>query len=356
MTAWDLCRVEGAFAGAAADPSQRTKALDVCAAKVQASPRGDKPQPNRRYVMATALGGVGLTMLSKFGVAFAQSAVDQLITAVVNLESEAGRLGLMPRRTRGLPGERLNTTNIYLTGLPRVFVVSDAASGHSEAAALDSTCAEVIARLNEQERSPAEFFSARTRSPQPRYEAIKADYLKMFTACTVRSEYNGFVEWYVERVTRNRSRYEEVGSKIRAPWFFVGLIHALEASFNFGAHLHNGDYPLTQRTRHDPANRPTTWAPPTDWEASALDALTLEGFANLESWTISEILYRCERFNGFGYRGHGIPSPYLWSFSQYYKSGKYIADGRYDANAVSQQCGAAVLLKMLVDRKVINPA
>lgn len=36
MTAWDLSRVEGAFAEAATDPSQWTKALDVAAAETQA--------------------------------------------------------------------------------------------------------------------------------------------------------------------------------------------------------------------------------------------------------------------------------------------------------------------------------
>src|SRR5262249_61249802 len=35
------------------------------------------------------------------------------------------------------------------------------------------------------------------------------------------------------------------------------------------------------------------------------------------------------------------------SFSNHYKSGKFTADGKYSASAVSGQCGAAVLLKRL---------
>jgi peptidoglycan hydrolase-like protein with peptidoglycan-binding domain len=42
-----------------------------------------------------------------------------------------------------------------------------------------------------------------------------------------------------------------------------------------------------------------------------------------------------------------VPSPYLWSFSNHYTRGKYVADGRFSPTAVSQQVGAAVLLKQL---------
>jgi lysozyme family protein len=48
-----------------------------------------------------------------------------------------------------------------------------------------------------------------------------------------------------------------------------------------------------------------------------------------------------------GYRRRGVPSPYLWSFSNLYTKGKFVADGHFDANAVSAQCGAAVMLKAL---------
>ena len=61
------------------------------------------------------------------------------------------------------------------------------------------------------------------------------------------------------------------------------------------------------------------------------------------------MLYKLEAYNGWGYRDHhpDVNSPYLWSFSNHYKSGKYVADGTFSATAVSAQCGAAVLLKRL---------
>jgi hypothetical protein len=70
------------------------------------------------------------------------------------------------------------------------------------------------------------------------------------------------------------------------------------------------------------------------------------GFANQTDWSLPAVLYRLEAFNGYGYRNVKPPinSPYLWSFSNQYTKGKFVADHVYDANAVSDQCGSAVIL------------
>ena len=64
-------------------------------------------------------------------------------------------------------------------------------------------------------------------------------------------------------------------------------------------------------------------------------------------WSVETTLVRLEEYNGLGYRQRGVESPYLWSFSQYYTKGKYIKDGVFDEDAVSQQCGGATLLRRL---------
>ena len=60
------------------------------------------------------------------------------------------------------------------------------------------------------------------------------------------------------------------------------------------------------------------------------------------------MLYQLERYNGFGYRKRGLVTPYLWSFSNLYIKGKFVADGHFDPNAVSKQCGAALMLKAVL--------
>jgi lysozyme family protein len=44
-----------------------------------------------------------------------------------------------------------------------------------------------------------------------------------------------------------------------------------------------------------------------------------------------------------------VPTPYLWSFSNHYERGKFVADGKFSSTARSQQCGAAVMLKLLAE-------
>jgi lysozyme family protein len=182
-----------------------------------------------------------------------------------------------------------------------------------------------------------------------RYPELAEEYTAYFASASLREERRATAEWHLAQMRRARSRYEAVERRTGVPWFFIGATHGLEASFNFRGHLHNGDFPLSARTRQVPANRPTVWLPPSDWESSAIDALRLMGFAGQTDWSLARTLYRFEAYNGFGYRRIGVPTPYLWSFSSHYERGKFVADGRWSATARSQQCGAAVMLKLLVD-------
>lgn len=193
-----------------------------------------------------------------------------------------------------------------------------------------------------------------TEAPPPSFESLKARYESLFAGARVAAEHRGVVQWHVGMLKRGRGRYEEVQARTGAPWWFVGIVHGLEAGFNFAGHLHNGD-PLTARTVQVPSGRPKVWNPPSDWLSSALDAIGIKGYAGQTDWTLARTLWRMERYNGFGYYGKGINSPYLWSFSNQYTKGKYVRDGVYDPNAVSKQCGAAVMLRALVDAGLVPP-
>ena len=180
-----------------------------------------------------------------------------------------------------------------------------------------------------------------------KYEALAEEYAAWFAAAQIRPEFRESTDWHLTMMRQSRSRYERLGKRLGIPWSFIAATHGLEASFNFRAHFHNGDFPLSRRTRQVPANRPPTWLPPSDWESSAADALRLLGFTGQSDWSLPRTLYRLEAYNGFGYRRAGRASPYLWSFSSLYSRGKFVADGKFDPKARSKQCGAAVMLKLL---------
>jgi len=186
-------------------------------------------------------------------------------------------------------------------------------------------------------------------------DSLRTEYKALFDSCTINPARSAEVETLVNRLIANRARYEAVGGPLGIPWHFVAVIHNMEASQDFTKHLHNGD-PLTARTRQVPAGRPKTGNPPFTWEASATDALTLDGFNGWTDWSVAGALFKLERFNGSGYRLYHpqVKSPYLWSFSNHYTKGKYVADGTWSDTATSAQCGAAVLLRRMAEKQVIG--
>jgi lysozyme family protein len=268
------------------------------------------------------------------------------------LEKAAAGVGMASMHRAPLP--KLTADTVYLETLPRlVELVDRSASGHPELAA---QAASLLNTVHTQERSLPAFFLPRglLRAAPPPFQTVQSAYESLFANLSVQPEHVGHVKWHVDRLIARRQRYEAVTAPTKVPWYVIGVLHALEASFNFLAHLHNGDTPLEGRTRHVPANRPDPWDSPFTWERSAEDALKLEHFSGLDDWSLARTLYRLEGYNGFGYRSKKVNTPYLWSFSTAYIQGKYIEDNKWSATAKSQQCGAAVMLHELNRRNVIT--
>ena len=157
-------------------------------------------------------------------------------------------------------------------------------------------------------------------------------------------------------------RYRALEAVTGVPWWFAGIIHLMECSCNFKQHIHNGD-PLTARTVQVPAGRPVAGDPPFTWEASATDAFELHGWLldkvrrlpfGDPDWTPATVLWRFESWNGFGYRNHGVRSPYLWAGSNHEQPGRYVRDGVWDADAWSKQIGSAVILREMAARGIVR--
>jgi hypothetical protein len=70
--------------------------------------------------------------------------------------------------------------------------------------------------------------------------------------------------------------------------------------------------------------------------------------ARNKDWSIGGTLTKLEEYNGLGYASRGRPSPYIWSGTNQYASGKYVRDGVYDPNAVDSQLGCAGLLMAMM--------
>jgi len=91
------------------------------------------------------------------------------------------------------------------------------------------------------------------------------------------------------------------------------------------------------------------------FEESAEDALyKLKDMESVNWSRCNDALYNIEKYNGTGYlRYHSdVNSPYLWSGTQHYRKGKYVADGRFSSAAIDKQLGTCSLLLRMQSRGI----
>ncbi len=141
--------------------------------------------------------------------------------------------------------------------------------------------------------------------------------------------------------TPAKAKYETVSAATKVPWYVIAVIHEREASQSWLAGLAQGD-PWNRVSIHVPRGI----GPFPSWEAAAEYALEKASprAALWTDWSMGGLLTLLEEYNGLGYAAHGVPSPYVWASTDQYHSGKYIADGHYDPNAIDHQLGCAALL------------
>jgi lysozyme family protein len=148
-----------------------------------------------------------------------------------------------------------------------------------------------------------------------------------------------------KRLVAAKQRYLTVSQKTGIPWPFIAVTHQRESSQDWSRSLAQGDR-WDRVSTHVPAGR----GPFNSWEEAAYDALVncAPHAARNKDWSIGGLLTLLERYNGIGYVNRGLPSPYLWSGTDQYNKGKYVADGVFDPDAVDKQLGCAGLIMAMM--------
>lgn len=162
-------------------------------------------------------------------------------------------------------------------------------------------------------------------------------------------EIDGVAERLVDRVAK--VRYVYVSKDTHVPWWIIAVIHEREASQSWRRSIAQGDL-WSRISIHVPKDR----GPFTSWEAAACDALIncAPHASKWTDWSIGGSLGLLEQYNGEGYElYHHMASPYLWGGSDQYTCGKYVADGRFDPDALDPQLGCAPLLQRMM---ILDPS
>lgn len=179
------------------------------------------------------------------------------------------------------------------------------------------------------------------------FAQLQADYADRWAAMVLTPARLAVITEAARKIMAGRVRYEAVEAATGVPWAFIGVLHYRESACDFRGVLHNGERILG--TGRKTALVPKGRGPFSTWEEAARDALGIKGFRQgVPGWSLLRCLFEGERFNGFGYRMRGVPSAYLWSGSNQYQGGKYVADGTWSATAVDRQIGIAPLMKHLM--------
>jgi lysozyme family protein len=145
------------------------------------------------------------------------------------------------------------------------------------------------------------------------------------------------------RVQRGWTAYLCVQARTGVPASVIGAIHLMECNCDFQRGIHNGQ-PWARKTTLTPKGR----GPFATWDDGAVFALEYDKMVGKSNWSVGWVAKRLERYNGLGYANRQLESPYLWSFSNHGLGlGKFIGDGEYDPEAVSEQVGCMPLLAAL---------
>src|ERR1700675_3057549 len=147
--------------------------------------------------------------------------------------------------------------------------------------------------------------------------ALKAANARRWASAKMIRNFSGVASHLVAPVAKQR--YQAVDAKTGVPWAFIAVAHERESSQDWTASLAQGD-PWNRVSVHVPAGR----GPFKSWEDAAVDALTecAPFAARNKDWGIGSALTMLEQYNGLGYFKRGLPSPYVWSGTDQYKSGK----------------------------------
>jgi lysozyme family protein len=175
-----------------------------------------------------------------------------------------------------------------------------------------------------------------------RYGVKWPQYAKQWNEMVIKPSRLSEFDHLAARLYANKPRYQAIETATGVPWHLIAVLHLRESDANFNTYLGNGQS-LHRRTTIVPVGR----GPFPTFEAGAIDALKLDGLTSIRDWRLEKELYYCEIFNGAGYDGRGLPSPYVWGGTNIQKPGKYTSDHGFDPRAWDTQPGCAPILARL---------
>ena len=144
---------------------------------------------------------------------------------------------------------------------------------------------------------------------------------------------------------RHRDEWAEVTARTGVPRLWGIASFERESSSDYSRSPAQGD-----RWDRVSVHVPKGLGPYADWGDSCVAAYCIDKLNEVgaSNWTWTRACYEGELYNGFGPRAHGRHTGYLWSWTNIYTAGKYVADGKWDPDVRDQQCGMVPMMAALL--------
>lgn len=200
--------------------------------------------------------------------------------------------------------------------------------------------------------------SPEQKAPDPVLPVVNGDPSDPYSAAWYEAQYRAAkfsnqsrASSAVDRLLKLEPIYRMGETKTSVHWFMIGALDAMECDNHPKGVLHNGE--LIVGTNKKTTLVPKGRGPFATKLESIVDALAYDGLTG-KKMSIGECLKWAEKYNGMGYKSRGIMSPYVWASTDRYSKGRYVADGKFDSNAVSNRAGVASIFKELERRGMIS--
>lgn len=145
---------------------------------------------------------------------------------------------------------------------------------------------------------------------------------------------------------RGIDNYKTLSENTKVPAIFLAALDLREGDCNPRTGIGQGD-PWEHVSTHVPRGK----GPFKDWLSANIYYVNYDHLNDTTApWSYPYVCWKGEGWNGFGPRGHGRHTGYLWSCTNVYdpgpqgihdggQGGKYVADGQWDPNAEDKQPG-----------------
>lgn len=185
------------------------------------------------------------------------------------------------------------------------------------------------------------------------FEALQKEYHDLIASATILPVQERTLDTACNNLLKNEDVYQTLSDRLpnKIPTAFLMALSEREMSGNTHCYLGNGQS-LSRKTTIVPKGRgPFLQSYPENFIVGGLDALHLDGLDKITDWSMERAAYEAEWWNGWGYRSHGIPSPYVFGATSVQRRGKYVSDGVYDASVMDPQLGVIAIIEELFKLK-----